>query len=524
MPSQGDTIREYELRDELGSGSFGTVWKAKHRSADSWRAIKVAKDPALVEQFRREFEVLDRLDHRHIVRVYDLVTSGEAPAIIFEYVEGQDLEKLLEERGQLPWRQAVDIALQVLDGLAVAHEAGLLHRDIKPSNILLTTDGDVKIADFGLVAAAERTGSVDWSQRSGTSRAAGTYDYMAPEVHEGREATPRSDLYSLGAMLYQCLTGRLPRGMARPASSYGCPAWLDGSLAGLLDPEPESRPGTAPEGLAALRAAVAKAEAQELRAAEAAAQAETVRLSQEERRQEQQRQQEEADRRQPENADRQRQAQERRECDEAEERRRQVEQRRQRDQRPSVTPTGVSQTPPTPSRPKRAVMAIGLSTFAMLMIIAVALLLRKPSVSEFPPAPPSAVTPTPSSSSLAVPTGARAGDTWTGPDGGTYVWAPAGEFLMGSDAGQDDEKPAHRVRITRGFWLGMCEVTNTRYRAFCTATGRPFPEQSDQGDDHPVCGVTWEDAAAYCQHYGLSLPTEAEWEYAARGAQGSHYP
>lgn len=120
--------------------------------------------------------------------------------------------------------------------------------------------------------------------------------------------------------------------------------------------------------------------------------------------------------------------------------------------------------------------------------------------------------------------GTKAGQEAEGPDGATYVWVPPGQFMMGSNDGPDDEKPVHTVRITRGFWLGKCEVTNARYKVFCLATGRSFPSGSTQGAEHPVAEVIWEDAEAYCQQYGLPLPTEAEWEYAARGAAGRTYP
>jgi len=122
--------------------------------------------------------------------------------------------------------------------------------------------------------------------------------------------------------------------------------------------------------------------------------------------------------------------------------------------------------------------------------------------------------------------GAAVSDEIVGPDGGKMVWVPAGEFTMGSpnDQGEDAEHPAHRVRITKGFWLGRCTVTNAQYRRYCQETGAQFPQDSDQGDDHPVVCVTWNDAVAYCQHYGLALPTEAQWEYAARGPEGREYP
>ncbi len=120
--------------------------------------------------------------------------------------------------------------------------------------------------------------------------------------------------------------------------------------------------------------------------------------------------------------------------------------------------------------------------------------------------------------------GTKAGDTATGPDGGVYVWVPAGEFDMGSIDGDKDEQPPHHVRITKGFWLGKCTVTNAQYQRYCQETGKEFPKDSDQGDNHPVVLVSWDDAAAYCKHYGLALPTEAQWEYAARGHESRRYP
>ena len=115
------------------------------------------------------------------------------------------------------------------------------------------------------------------------------------------------------------------------------------------------------------------------------------------------------------------------------------------------------------------------------------------------------------------------GEQTIGPDGQTLLWVPGGSFMMGSNDGDSDERPTHRVTLD-GFWIGQCEVTQAQYQAFCSVTGWMMPAGNDRGDDHPVAYLSWYAAKAYCDHYGYVLPTEAQWEYAARGPASSAYP
>jgi len=208
----------YEVIEMLGAGGMGAVYKARQRSLKRLVAIKIlplgmADDEfKFVERFRNEAETLAQMNHPAIVNVYDF---GETPAgllyFVMEFVDGTDLHQLIESSGQLTGEHAMSIAAHVCDALAYAHRHGVVHRDIKPANILINREGHVKVADFGL-AKMENP-----SQTSGLTRTnmtMGTPDYAAPEVFTAGMITDhRADLYAVGVMLYQMLTGHVPRGM-----------------------------------------------------------------------------------------------------------------------------------------------------------------------------------------------------------------------------------------------------------------------------------------------------------------------
>jgi serine/threonine-protein kinase len=214
---EGLVVGRYIILDLLGRGAMGKVYKARHRLMGRLVALKFINRqylsrPNAVGRFIREMRLVGRLDHPNIVRAFDAEEIGRDPCIVMEYVLGQNLEQLLLGRGGLlPPGEVVCYATQVALGLAHAHERGVIHRDIKPSNLLLGDDGRLRILDLGLGTLIDDHDPDRGSVATCEGMAVGTADYMSPEQAIGREAPDgRSDLYSLGCVMYHLLTGRVP--------------------------------------------------------------------------------------------------------------------------------------------------------------------------------------------------------------------------------------------------------------------------------------------------------------------------
>jgi eukaryotic-like serine/threonine-protein kinase len=195
----------YRLERPLGHGGMASVFAARDTGLDRAVAVKLlaenlAGDEELRKRFLREARLAARLSHPNVVSVFDAGEDDGRPYIVMELVEGETLA----ERGRVPLVEARALAVQAARGLAQAHDAGLIHRDIKPGNLLVRVDGTLKIADFGIARAAETTALT----QAGT--VLGTAAYLAPEQALGEEVTPAADVYSLGAVLYELLTGRPP--------------------------------------------------------------------------------------------------------------------------------------------------------------------------------------------------------------------------------------------------------------------------------------------------------------------------
>ncbi|MDI9530598.1 MAG: WD40 repeat domain-containing serine/threonine protein kinase [Chloroflexota bacterium] len=201
-------LGKYEILEELGRGGFGVVYKARDAVLDRVVAVKVlhpnlVNDPGFVSRFRNEARLAAQLDHSNIVSVYDFGEYQGLYYIAMAYMPGGSLKDMLQKEGALPEKKALTILNQVADGLSYAHKKGIIHRDLKPGNILFDEEGAARVSDLGFAKALHTDSSVSLSMSGGL---VGTPAYMAPEVWRGEPATPQTDIYSLGCILYEMLT------------------------------------------------------------------------------------------------------------------------------------------------------------------------------------------------------------------------------------------------------------------------------------------------------------------------------
>jgi len=660
----GAVIRKkYEILSEIGRGGMGVVYRARHLLWNEEKALKVVvAEGSAVQQALKglmaEALVMRHLQHPHIVRVEDAdFTEDDQLFVVMEYVDGQSLRQKLDREGPLAPEVALHIAAQACSALAAAHEKGIVHRDIKPQNVLLAKNADgsetVKIIDFGIAKVREATGlGVTGVMASTTGLFMGTPDYASPEQANGMRGSDldgRTDLYSLGLVLYETLTGRLPFAADTPVAMlvqrlqvppmppdwvrpdlkippdvsklvmqalekdrenrYRSAAEMERAILAVLDsgrtgrdpheqetaaiasqalsesiapPGPEDKKGAAgaPSGrklsrrwrigyaiaavalaLAAVGFFVARSlkekAAQEVRErkakVESLSRAAAPPPPPAEQKNEKPAAEAPAEKKSAEpgpqepgmssspaaNAEVPPRSRERKEAAEAPAEKKSAE--------PGPQEPGTSSSPATeaaaPARSRERKEAAEAPA-------------KKKSAE--PGAQERDTSSTPATKAEAQPRsreraeGAGSGSTATAPihpraaktkvnpkDGLRYVWIPAGSFTMGCSPGdnecRNDEQPAHKVEITHGFWLMQTPVTVGAWKRYRASTGKPPLGTKDSlgrknlneasGDDNmPVVWVNWEQARGFCEWAAGRLPTEAEWEYAARaGSKGARY-
>src|SRR5215831_19174256 len=198
----------FEIQEMLGLGGMGAVYMAYDRDIDRVIALKcirpdLSNNPEIVQRFTQELLLARQISHKNVIRIFDVRDSGGLKFITMEYLEGRDLSSIMEERGKLPAPEAVAIIRQVCSGLAAAHAEGVVHRDLKPGNIMVEKNGRAVVMDFGLARAEE-------NQLTQTGAIMGTFQYMSPEQAKGEKADARSDIFTVGIILYELLTGKTP--------------------------------------------------------------------------------------------------------------------------------------------------------------------------------------------------------------------------------------------------------------------------------------------------------------------------
>lgn len=524
---EGDALKgrilggRYQLDTCIGSGGMGAIYKARRLHIGDTVAVKVLKpevvdDTLSRERFHREARAAAMLNHPNAVVIHDFGEDEDGTAyIVMEFLEGHSLRQILSAERTIAPARMYGIIRQACAALEAAHERGIIHRDIKPDNIILTnttalTD-HVKILDFGIAKLRDKAVDTASLEKSLTTvgTVIGTPHYMSPEQCQGEPADARSDIYSLGIVVYEMLVGAVPftaktptgvavkhvTEMPRPITAIRpeLPATLEKVVMRALAKEPAERQQSALELAAEIATAVQPGmnpgtgytaiPESGMAAQTGQTRVPTGNFSQ--------------------------------------------------SLETSVSPSINNRSfetqvaPVSTTRGSRPLPVITIVAGILLVAVAAAGIwwyigARQTEIVKPTPAPTVVPTPAPSvepsPSVPAVP---------TPPEGMAYI--PGGEFRMGRDDGDEFEKPSYPVTVAP-FFMDITEVANEAYQKFLEANNYLPPPSWQDGkfpvgeEKFPVTDVSWEDATAYATWAGKRLPTEEEWEFAARGTDNRLYP
>jgi formylglycine-generating enzyme required for sulfatase activity len=496
----GDRIGDWVVEEPLGEGGMGAVYRVHSALTERLQAalkiLKTTSEPEARARFIREAESLSALSHPGIVRI---MSFGEDPVrglpyLAMELAIGETLKSRLQ-RGPLSPAEAVTAFAPLASALEHAHASGIHHRDVKPANVVLCRDGSVKLVDFGIATHEEFP-----TLTSGGHL--GTLPYLPPEIFRGERPEPRAiDVYGVGLMLYEALTGtrpfQVPSGMTAAAVAAaigtrklqqqsfdlgeGFPPALRGAVLQATHPLPAHRPTmrVLREAIDSLRAAISDRRGRIAPPLTPIRKPEPVPPPP------------------------------------------RIEDKTMRV--PEPPGPAIDEGPMIRRRRSRARGLWLVAGAAALLVAAVLVAVLSRRRSETPAAAP----PPPGERSR------RAGDAWTNSkDGLSSLWVPPGKFSMGCTPGDNRcdpaQLPSREITFDQGFWLARTEVTVGAYKVFAKETATRLPDapafnEGWQKDDHPIVNVTWDDARAYCAWAGGRLPSEAEWEYAARGGHADWF-